>query len=125
MGKSKANMTYIYNKYISPRKTISNALTSIYGIGLKRALAVCNALCINPKKRFYELSVLHVSDAQKRMATAQKVGSLLRKEVSESIQKYIKIRSYRGLRHKNRLPVRGQRTHTNAQTQKKKQMRDF
>lgn len=123
---------YIFNKYISPRKTISNALTAIYGIGIKRALAVCNALCINPKKRFSELSLTHASRIQKCITNGPeisprnnttwaqaKVGSRLRKEINDNIKRYMKIRTFRGLRHKNSLPVRGQRTHTNARTQKK------
>ena len=123
-------MVYIFNKYIQPKKTISNALTIIFGIGKNRALQICHALCINPNKRFFELlrtksayiSTIHkyISDKSnwKNIPTS-KVASLLSKEIHENIKNYIKIRCYRGLRHKLSLPVRGQRTHTNAQTQRK------
>ena len=112
-------MVYIFNKYIPPRKTIQSALTRTYGIGFGRAAQVAGALCTNPNKRFYELTPTQISRLSKFMVAQCKVGSALQREINENVRSLIKIRSYRGSRHKNRLPVRGQRTHTNARTQKK------
>jgi small subunit ribosomal protein S13 len=130
-------MAYIFNKYISPNKTISSALAQIFGIGSKRALLIANFLCINPTKRFYKL---HSNDLVKlskyfsstttsanwRVGSNPKEnqmpiasGTTLKKNIKANIDKKIKIKSYQGLRHKNKLPVRGQRTHTNAKTQKR------
>lgn len=66
-------MVYILNKYISPRKTMGNALTTIYGIGPKRALAISNASCINPNNRFFSLAPPQVSEISKRISN---VGNL-------------------------------------------------
>ena len=112
-------MTYIFNKYISPQKTIQSALTRIYGIGFWRVKKITSALCINLNKRFYELTPTQISKLSKFVVSHHKVGTTLQREINENIKSLIKIRCYKGLRHKNRLPVRGQRTHTNAQTQKK------
>lgn len=111
-------MVYIFNKYISPKKTIKMALTDIYGVGIKRALKIANELCLNPNLRFSSLKPLDVSKICKYIANNFKVASFLHKEIQENIKKHIKIRNYKGFRHKSNLPVRGQRTHTNAQTRK-------
>lgn len=111
-------MIYIYNKYISPKKNISRALTTIYGIGLKQSIKIAQMLCLNPNYRFEQLTSIEISKIIKYIGTEYKVGNLLQKEINENIKKYIKIRHYKGLRHKNKLPVRGQRTHTNARTRK-------
>ncbi len=112
-------MVYIFNKYIPPKKPIKTALTTIYGIGPKRIKEITNNLCINPNIRFYKLKITQISKICKYITTNYKVGSFLQKEIKENIKRFVKIKSYKGMRHKNSLPVRGQRTHTNAQTQKK------
>ena len=115
-------MVYISNKKIPPQKPIHNALTHIYGIGRKKASEITDHLCINPSSRFHELTSTQISKITKHITSINfpsKVGSLLQKNVNANIKRYIKIRSYRGLRHRNSLPVRGQRTHTNAKTQKR------
>ncbi len=112
-------MVYIFNKYISPKKPIKIALTSIYGIGPKRVLEITDNLCINSNLRFYKLKLTQISRICKYIAFSYKVGSFLQKEIRENIKRFLKIKNYKGIRHKNSLPVRGQRTHTNAQTQKK------
>ncbi len=112
-------MVYIFNKYISPKKIIEIALTNIYGIGIHRARTVSNTLCINPKKRCCELTSIDISRICKVISANYKVGSFLQKDIHERVKKQIKLRSYKGLRHKYKLPVRGQRTHTNAKTRKR------
>ena len=139
------NMAYILNKNIPANKRIKNALTAIYGIGEKRALEIAHELCFSPGSRFSVLSQTQISRisglVQKRgRGTASEIrgqvgstkssgsslkestGSSLQKKINENVKVLMKIRCYRGLRNKNRLPVRGQRTHTNAQTQKKKKI---
>jgi small subunit ribosomal protein S13 len=115
----KKTMVYIFNKYIPPKKPIRTALTSIYGTGPKRALEITDDPCINPNLRFYRLKLTQISKICKSVAASHTVGSFSQKEIRENIRRSVRIRSYKGIRHKNCLPVRGQRTHTNAQTQKK------
>jgi len=111
-------MVYVFNKYIPPERTIKSALTLIYGIGDERAKKIANTLCFNPNKRFYTLGFLLTQEVNKHITANYKVGGPLKGQVMENIKKLVKIRCYRGIRHRNNLPVRGQRTHTNAQTQK-------
>nr|BBH42966.1 ribosomal protein S13 [Marophrys sp. SRT127] len=116
-------MVYIFNTYIPVRKRIRYALTSIYGIGNQRASKITgstNILCINPRVRFDALTPTQISEICKCISSNWLVSGALRKNISENIKRHLKIRSYRGIRHKNRLPVRGQRTHTNARTQKRR-----
>jgi len=115
----KKTMVYLFNRHITPKKPIKTALTSIYGIGPKRALEITDNLCINPNLRFYKLKLTQISRICKLITSSYTVGSFLQKEIRENIKRSIRIRSYKGIRHKNCLPVRGQRTHTNAQTQKR------
>ena len=124
---------YILNKKVATHKRIKNALTSIYGVREKRALEIAHSLCINPNLRFNKvfrspsqiahgasLITAHLRSLTKSAARGPKlVGSSLQKKKNEDVKRLTKIRCYRGIRHRNKLPVRGQRTHTNAQTQKK------
>lgn len=112
-------MVYIFNENISGKKRITRALTAIYGIGTKRAENIGKEMCINMKKRFNTIKIGTIRKISKNIGQKYKVGGILQKQISEDIKKKIKIKSYQGMRHKKRLPVRGQRTHTNAQTQKK------
>lgn len=112
-------MVYIFNKYIHPKKTIKKGLTFIYGMGPSRVSKVANALCFNPNMRFYKLKKTQISLICKYIMANFKIGSQLKKSIRYDIQRYIKIRSYRGFRHKKNLPLRGQRTHTNAKTARK------
>lgn len=112
-------MVYLFNEHIPTKKTIKKALTAIHGIGANRALALAGALCFNPNKRFFTLGLAPIRKISKYIATNYKVGGILQKQTIEDIKKKIKIRCYQGIRHKTNLPVRGQRTHTNARTQKR------
>lgn len=112
-------MVYVFNKYISPKKTIKMALRAIYGIGKARSINVANSLCINENLRFNALKSVEISKICKYIAEKYKVGTILQKIVSDDIKKHVKIRNYKGIRHTLKLPVRGQRTHTNAKTRKR------
>ena len=117
--KSKATV-HLSNEHIPPKKIIQNALTAIYGIGRERAKEIGNVLCLNQSKRFGTAKIATIRKISKFIAKKYKVGGILRKQVTEDIKRKIRIRSYQGIRHRDRSPVRGQRTHTNAQTQRKR-----
>ena len=114
-------MAYIFNKYIQSKYNLTTGLTKIYGIGSKQALKIANFLCLNPKQRFSKLSADNISMISRHISAkyVNNIAGNLQKSLKQNIQRKIKIRSYQGIRHKNKLPVRGQRTHTNARTQRK------
>lgn len=111
----------LYNKYIPPQITIQSAVMSTFGIGQGKALKILDTLCINPKRRFFELTQTQISRLSRHISVnfAGQIDSALRREINEKIKHMFEIRSYKGSRHKKGLPVRGQRTHTNARTRKK------
>jgi small subunit ribosomal protein S13 len=99
-------------------KKILYSLPHIYGIGLCTARRILSAAAIDPNRRTKELSDDEVAAIRKEIEKGYKVEGELRAEVSGNIKRYIEIGAYRGERHRRRLPVRGQRTRTNARTRK-------
>jgi small subunit ribosomal protein S13 len=99
-------------------KRIEVALTYIYGIGDSRARKILEATGVNPDLRTHELGDDEVSRLRREIEGTYKVEGALRTEVSMNIKRLMDIGCYRGLRHRRGLPVRGQRTHTNARTHK-------
>ncbi|MBI2431319.1 MAG: 30S ribosomal protein S13 [Candidatus Hydrogenedentes bacterium] len=99
-------------------KRVEAGLQYIYGIGLTRAQKVLSKTGINPDTRVRDLTDEQVNLLSTTIQTDYKVEGDLRREVSSNIKRLMEISSYRGLRHKKGLPVRGQRTHTNARTRK-------
>jgi len=97
-------------------KRVEVGLTYIFGIGLPRAQKVLAATKVNPDKRVKDLTDTEVSLLRDFVAQNYKVEGDLRREVQLNIKRLIEIGSYRGLRHRRNLPVRGQRTRTNART---------
>lgn len=94
------------------------ALTYIYGIGDPRAMRILTKVGIDP---FRKLATLNEDEINQIRQVIEQEGGIegdLRKEVSMNIKRLIDIQSYRGLRHRRNLPVRGQRSHTNARTRK-------
>jgi len=112
-------MVYIFNQYIHPKKTVKRGLSSIYGIGTSSVKKLANALCFNENIRMDKLKSTQISLICKYIMANFKIGSQLKKNIRFDIQRYMKIRSYRGSRHRRGLPLRGQRTHTNARTCRK------
>jgi small subunit ribosomal protein S13 len=99
-------------------KRIEVGLTYIYGIGRKRSNDVLTAAGVSPDIRVKDLSE---EDVRKISRVLEEVGGVegdLRKEISMNIKRLMEIGCYRGLRHRRNLPVRGQRTRTNARTRK-------
>jgi len=99
-------------------KRIDIALTYIYGVGRTLARKILDEANVAYHVRAQDLSEVEVAAIRDVLQTSYKVEGDLRKEVAMNIKRLIDINCYRGLRHKRGLPVRGQRTHTNARTRK-------
>jgi small subunit ribosomal protein S13 len=101
-------------------KRVEIALTYIYGIGRATSNKILTTANVNPDIRVKDLSEDQVSRVRLVIDQNTRVEGELRKEVSLNIKRLMDIGSYRGLRHRRNLPVRGQRTHTNARTRRGK-----
>lgn len=99
-------------------KRIEIALTYIYGIGRSRSNQILSATGVNPDARTQDLSDDEVNRLRREIESKFKVEGALRSETSMNVKRLMDIGCYRGLRHRRGLPVRGQRTHTNARTHK-------
>jgi len=99
-------------------KRVEVALTYIYGIGLSRSKAILAKSGIDPNVRVKDLSEEEASRIAKVIDAEGNVEGDLRKDTAMNIKRLMEIGSYRGMRHRRNLPVRGQRTHTNARTRK-------
>jgi small subunit ribosomal protein S13 len=99
-------------------KRIEIALTYIFGIGTTRAKKIIDACGVDPSRRTQDLNDEEINLLRRQIEGDYKVEGALRTEVSMNIKRLMDIGSYRGLRHRRGLPVRGQRTHTNARTHK-------
>lgn len=108
-------MTRIAGTNIPDNKQVRIALTYIYGVGKTRAGKVIGEAKIQPEKKAKDLSVEEVNRLRDAIAKFKTEGDL-RREISSNIKRLKDIKSYRGVRHIKRLPVRGQRTKTNTRT---------
>jgi len=99
-------------------KRIEIALTDIYGIGRTRALEILASAKVEPERRVKDMTEQEVSRIRQIIDRQGRVEGDLRKEVQMNIKRLIEIGSYRGLRHRRNMPVRGQKTKTNARTRK-------
>ncbi|KPK80087.1 MAG: 30S ribosomal protein S13 [Gemmatimonas sp. SM23_52] len=99
-------------------KRVEVALTYLHGIGLSSARKILAETGVHPDTRMHALSDEDVSKVRRVIENKFKVEGALRTETSMNIKRLMDIGSYRGLRHRRGLPVRGQRTHTNARTRK-------
>lgn len=99
-------------------KRVEAGLQSIYGIGLTRAQKLLAKVGINPDTRVRDLSDEEANLLSSTIQTEFKVEGDLRREVTSNVKRLMEINCYRGQRHKRGLPVRGQRTSTNARTRK-------
>ena len=99
-------------------KRVLISLTYIHGIGRSSAANVCEATGVDPTTRVRDLSDNEVTAIRAFIDQQLKVEGDLRREVSQNIKRKMDIGCYQGLRHRRSLPVRGQRTHTNARTRK-------
>jgi small subunit ribosomal protein S13 len=103
---------------LPPKKRSEIGLTYIYGIGRARSLSILNRAGVNPDTKVKDLTEEEVTKIRSIIEEEGGVEGDLRKENAMNIKRLIEIGSFRGLRHRRNLPVRGQRTHTNARTRK-------
>jgi small subunit ribosomal protein S13 len=99
-------------------KRMEIALTYIYGIGRSAALHICSEAQVEPGRKSDDLTDDEITRVRKAIDGGFKVEGDLRRDVAASIKRLVDLGCYRGLRHRRNLPVRGQRTHTNARTRK-------
>ena len=101
-----------------PNKHVDVGLTYIYGIGRSTALEICKKVDVLPERRVHELTDDEVTRIRNTVDGDYSVEGDLRREMSLNIKRLVDLGCYRGVRHRRGLPVRGQRTHTNARTRK-------
>lgn len=111
-------MARIAGVNIPTNKRVPIALTYIHGIGLTRAKEICDKVNVSQSKRVNELSDTEVIQIREVVDRDYMVEGDLRRQVGMNIKRLMDLGPYRGLRHRRGLPVRGQRTHTNARTRK-------
>jgi small subunit ribosomal protein S13 len=99
-------------------KHVDIALTYIYGIGNSRSKRLLTTAKVEPMKKVQDLNEDEVNRIRQAIEAEGDVEGDLRKDISMHIKRLIEVGSYRGFRHRRNLPVRGQRTHTNARTRK-------
>jgi small subunit ribosomal protein S13 len=103
---------------IPDAKRVPIALTYLHGIGPNIAQTICTAIGIDPSRRVNDLTDAELLAIREHIDANLKVEGDLRREVQMNIKRLMDLGCYRGLRHRRNLPVRGQRTHTNARTRK-------
>lgn len=113
-------MARIAGTNIPTQKRVMIALTYIYGIGPKTAELICQRAGVDISKRVHDLNEDELSRIRKVIDEDYQVEGDLRRLISMNIKRLVDLGCYRGLRHRKGLPVRGQRTHTNARTRKGK-----
>ena len=111
-------MARIQGVNLPTQKRVPIALTSIYGIGHATARDICDALTIKQSRRLSELSDNELLLLREHIDQNYTVEGSLRRDIQFNIKRMMDLGCYRGLRHRRGLPVRGQRTHTNARTRK-------
>lgn len=113
-------MARIAGVNIPTQKRVIIGLTYIYGLGSAKAKEICSSIGIPESRRVKDLTEDEVLKIRECIDSTYKVEGDLRREVSMNIKRLTDLGCYRGLRHRKGLPVRGQRTHTNARTRKGK-----
>ena len=111
-------MARIAGVNIPTQKRVLIGLRYIHGIGPAKAKEICDAVGITPERRVHDLTDAEVIQIREAIDRDYLVEGDLRREVSMNIKRLMDLGCYRGLRHRKSLPVRGQRTHTNARTRK-------
>ncbi|MFM8444072.1 MAG: 30S ribosomal protein S13 [Methylococcus sp.] len=110
-------MARIAGVNIPDHKHLVISLTAIYGIGRSRAVEICEALALNPAAKVKNLTEAEVERLREEVAKFTVEGDL-RRETAMNIKRLMDLGCYRGIRHRRGLPLRGQRTRTNARTRK-------
>jgi len=115
-------MARIANVTVPTEKQVQISLTYIYGIGPKFAQNICAATGIDPTKRVKDLSEAELKKLRDEIDSNYNVEGDLQRVVAGNVKRLKDIQSYRGVRHKNNLPSRGQRTRTNGRTRRGKRV---
>ena len=115
-------MARIAGVNIPEAKRVEIALQSIYGIGPMRAKQICAALKFKDSLRAKDLTDQDIVNISNYIDANFKIEGDVRREIAMNIKRLQDLKAYRGIRHRNRLPVRGQRTQTNARTRKGKRV---
>ena len=111
-------MARIVGVDLPPRKRAEIGLTYIFGIGRTRAKSILHRCGIDHNKKIADLTEEEVNHIRTLLESEGSIEGDLRKEISMNIKRLMEMGAYRGLRHRRNLPVRGQRSHTNARTRK-------
>jgi small subunit ribosomal protein S13 len=111
-------MARIAGVELPKNKRMDIALTYVFGIGRSSALKILDKASVNPATKSDDLSAEDQARIRQVIDTDYEVEGDLRREVQQNIKRLMDLGSYRGIRHRRGLPVRGQRTHTNARTRK-------
>lgn len=109
-------MAYIVQTYLAPKLQVRKALTTFFGVGRFRALQVCDQLGFRATRRVEELTPSQLAVLTRILTHTYFTESELRRAISDDVKRLIRIASYRGFRHVQRLPLRGQRTRTNSRS---------
>ena len=111
-------MARIAGVNIPTGKRVEVALTYIYGIGRSKSREICAKVVLSPDRRVNQLTEAEIIQVREVIDRDNRVEGDLRREIAMNIKRLMDLGCYRGLRHRRGLPVRGQRTHTNARTRK-------
>ena len=109
-------MIYLLHTYFQNRKKVVIALQEIYGVGSATSQQICDKLGFNHQVKIHQLTSFQIEELIRLMGQNSLISSQLKRRVRSDIERLIRISSYRGFRHTQKLPVRGQRTSTNART---------
>lgn len=112
-------MVYFLNTNLNTKKKVYIALTKIYGLGKHQSFQICNELGISSEKRVKQLTQLELEKLANFITQNYAIGLDIKRVTLQNIHRLIKIGTYRGFRHIDGLPVRGQRTHGNSKTVRK------
>jgi small subunit ribosomal protein S13 len=119
---SEANMARIAGVDLPNEKRLDIALTYLYGVGRANVRGILTKANLDPSRRMKTLTDDEVGKLTKIIEKEMMVEGDLRRTIGDNVKRLVEIKSYRGMRHSRRLPVRGQRTRTNARTKRGKRM---
>ena len=109
----------VLGKTLLGKRSIGKALNVVYGVGNNQARVLCSKFGLNPLSRVNTLPTEMAARITKELQMSWNVEEKLRRELAENLNRLVELDCYRGRRHASSLPVRGQRTKTNAKTQKR------
>lgn len=112
-------MVYFFNTNLSHKKKIAFALTKIYGLGLHQCSQICQEVGLSTEKRFSQLSQAELEILTNFITQNYILPSDIKRAQMQNISRLVRIGTYRGFRHTQGLPVRGQKTHGNSKTVRK------